>query len=172
MHNTNLMKLAYLDIETTGLSPRHSELTVVGVALFEGLDLRVEQLWGPAITSEALEALLADVDHLFTYNGRRFDIPFIERSLRISLRHIPHRDLMYDCWRHDLKGGLKAVERRIGISRALPDMNGYMAVQLWWDYVNHHNQAALDRLLAYNREDVVNLHTLRQRLGVRHSNFE
>jgi hypothetical protein len=40
-----------------------------------------------------------------------------------------------------------------------------MAVKLWWDYVNTGDQEALDTLLAYNREDVVNLYSLRQRLA-------
>jgi hypothetical protein len=73
---------------------------------------------------------------------------------------------MYDCWRQNLKGGLKAVERRLGIGRRLPDMNGYMAVKLWWEYVNGNNLQALYKLLEYNKEDVMNLHVLRQKLGV------
>ncbi len=38
-----------------------------------------------------------------------------------------------------MKGGLKAVEVRLGIARRLTDMNGYMAVRLWWDYVNNND---------------------------------
>jgi uncharacterized protein len=41
-----------------------------------------------------------------------------------------------------------------------------MAVRLWWDYVNNANTQALHTLLEYNREDVVNLHVLRDKLGV------
>ena len=73
---------------------------------------------------------------------------------------------MYNCWRRDLKGGLKVVEVRLGIARRLPDMNGYMAVKLWWDYVNDNDLEALRVLLEYNREDVMNLHVLREKLGV------
>jgi len=73
---------------------------------------------------------------------------------------------MYDCWRRDLKGGLKAVELRLGITRGLPDVNGYMAVKLWWNYVNDNDMESLRVLLEYNREDVMNLHVLRERLGV------
>lgn len=73
---------------------------------------------------------------------------------------------MYDCWRNNLKGGLKAVELRLGIARGLPDVNGYMAVKLWWDYVNDGDRESLRVLLEYNREDVMNLHVLRERLGV------
>jgi uncharacterized protein YprB with RNaseH-like and TPR domain len=41
-----------------------------------------------------------------------------------------------------------------------------MAVKLYWDYVNNCNQAALQTLLEYNKEDVVNLPVLREMLGV------
>jgi uncharacterized protein YprB with RNaseH-like and TPR domain len=45
-------------------------------------------------------------------------------------------------------------------------MNGYMAVKLWWNYVNDHDLEALRVLLEYNKEDVMNLHVLREKLGV------
>jgi uncharacterized protein YprB with RNaseH-like and TPR domain len=43
-------------------------------------------------------------------------------------------------------------------------VDGYEAVRLWWRYVNSDDQDALDTLLQYNREDVVNLRTLKERL--------
>lgn len=156
----------YLDIETTGCS-RYSDLTVVGVGLVQGEQQRFGQVFGDQITADAVLGLLDGVDELYTYNGARFDLPFICRRLRLDLRrHFVHTDLMYDCWRQNLKGGLKVVEVRLGISRGLPDMNGYMAVKLWWDYVNNNDLEALKVLLEYNREDVMNLHVLREKLGV------
>ena len=59
---------------------------------------------------------------------------------------------------------MKAVERQLGIVRDLPDVDGYKAVLLWWRYVNDADAAALKMLLEYNREDVVNLKTLREKL--------
>jgi uncharacterized protein YprB with RNaseH-like and TPR domain len=111
--------------------------------------------------------LLEGAERIYTYNGNRFDLPFIKGSLGLDLhQQFPHTDLMYHCWRRNLKGGLKAVEVRLGIPRRLPGMNGYMAVKLWWDYVNYHNLDALQMLLEYNKEDVMNLHVLREKLGV------
>jgi len=46
-------------------------------------------------------------------------------------------------------------------------VDGYVAVQLWWDYVNNGNQDSLQMLLAYNAEDVVNLQVLRRKLRIR-----
>ena len=59
------------------------------------------------------------------------------------------------------------VERILGIDRKLQGVDGYMAVQLWWKYVNNSDNRALRTLLDYNKEDVVNLKVLRQRLGVK-----
>ena len=71
---------------------------------------------------------------------------------------------MYDCWRNNLYGGFKAVERQLGIARALTEVNGYQAVLLWWRYVESFDLDALNALLAYNKEDVVNLRILKERL--------
>ena len=158
---------AYLDIETTGLSRRHCDLTVVGVATFLGTERRVGQLIGEKIYANGVLALLEGVDEIYTYNGSRFDLPFIKRKLNLDLKSsFHHTDLMYDCWRHDLKGGLKAVETRLGIRRQLTDINGFMAIRLWWNYVNNNDLKALKTLLEYNKEDVINLHVLREKLGV------
>ena len=157
----------YLDIETTGLSRDYADLTVVGVATMKGTSLAVAQLYGNQISAAGICRLLEGVDELYTYNGSRFDLPFIRRKLNLDLKQqVAHTDLMYNCWKQDLKGGLKKVEAKLGIRRRHPEVNGYMAVRLWWDYVNNNNAAALRVLLEYNREDIVNLHTLREKLGV------
>jgi uncharacterized protein YprB with RNaseH-like and TPR domain len=157
----------YLDIETTGLSSSYSDLTVVGVAAVRGTQQRFGQVFGDQIHVGSVLALLDGIDELYTYNGRRFDLPFIKGRLNLDLgRQFTHTDLMYACWRQNLKGGLKVVETRLGIGRQLAGMNGYMAVRLWWDYVNDNDTQALQTLLEYNREDVMNLHILRQKLGV------
>ena len=157
----------YLDIETTGCSQRTDELTVIGLAIERGETMEVVQLVGHEITDAGLLGALAGVDTIYSYNGSRFDLPFICRKLRVDLRrHFACRDLMYDCWKHHLKGGLKNVEKLLGIGRQTEGIDGWMAVRLWWDYVNNHDEQALRTLLDYNREDVVNLKTLREKLGV------
>lgn len=160
---------AYLDIETTGLSPRSAAITVVGV-YFVGTDIassRVVQIVAPQITGDSLYAALQDATFLYTFNGRRFDLPFIRASIGLDIEALlPHRDLMFDCWSHDLRGGLKAVERTLGIPRRLPDMNGLEAVRLWRRHQGRRDQAALQKLLLYNEEDVVNLHAVRRALGL------
>jgi uncharacterized protein len=158
---------AYIDIETTGLSRRRCDLTIVGIALEKGGPCRVVQLLEAGLSDTRLLAALRGVDEVYSYNGSRFDLPFIRARLGVDLRAcFKHTDLMYDCWRNRLKGGLKAVERQLGIDRRLKGVDGFMAVKLWYEYVNRHDQRALATLLEYNREDVVNLHVLRQKLQV------
>lgn len=157
----------YIDIETTGLSRWSSGLTVVGVAIEKGDSCRLTQLFDDSLTAENLLRTLDGVDELYSYNGSRFDLPFIKTCLRVDLKSLSkHTDLMYNCWRKNLKGGLKVVERLIGIERNLTEVDGRMAVVLWWRYVNNHDTAALQTLLNYNREDVLNLQILRKKLAV------
>jgi len=157
----------YLDIETTGFSRTWSELTVVGVAVIRGTRQKFGQLVGDQIDADGVLGLLNGVDEIYTYNGSRFDLPFLHHKLNLDLRRqFAHTDLMYKCWLKNLIGGLKVVEAHLGIERRLQDMDGSMAVRLWRAYVNHSDVQALHQLLEYNRDDVVNLHVLRQKLGV------
>ncbi|MFC1933066.1 ribonuclease H-like domain-containing protein [Chloroflexota bacterium] len=156
---------AYLDIETTGLSPRYSQITVVGIHICNSDATKFIQIIGREITANTILDALKGVSVIYTYNGRGFDIPFIYYCLGINLAELfKHHDLMLDCWRNNLYGGFKAVERQLGIDRSLKGISGYDAVRLWWRYVNDYDQDALNILLEYNKEDVVNLKTLKERL--------
>jgi uncharacterized protein YprB with RNaseH-like and TPR domain len=157
---------AYLDIETTGLSASFDYITVIGVLRCDGRSNELIQLVGGEVTRGNLITALRDVKTIYTYNGARFDLRFIANALGIDLSAAyDHYDLMYDCWRCNLYGGFKAVERQLGIPRRLKGVNGYEAVQLWWSYLKGGNQSALSLLLEYNKEDVVNLKTLREKLN-------
>jgi uncharacterized protein YprB with RNaseH-like and TPR domain len=158
---------AYLDIETTGLSSLYSEITVIGMYLINGNEDRLVQLVGVDVTRDNLLEIIRGVPVIYTYNGRRFDLPFIHSSLGINLEYVTcHHDLMYDCWRCNLKGGFKAVEQQLGITRQLKGITGFDAVMLWRRYQQYNDRRALDLLLQYNKEDVMNLKTLREKLGV------
>ena len=156
---------AYLDIETTGLSRHYDDITVVGIYLTCDVKHELIQLVGEEVTSANVLSVLEKVDKVFTYNGSRFDLPFIEHRLGVSLESLfTHCDLMYDCWRMNLRGGFKAVERQLGIPRRLTSIDGFKAVRLWWKYKNDGDVSALELLLKYNEEDVRNLKVLREKL--------
>ena len=158
---------AYLDIETTGLSWLDAEITVVGIYLVHGGGSRLVQLVGKEITKDNLMKELEAVQTVFTYNGSRFDLPFINASLGIDLSGLfAHRDLMYDCWQCNLYGGFKAVEAELRIPRQLKGIGGWDAILLWRKYSAYGDRNALSLLLQYNKEDVVNLKALRERLAL------
>ncbi len=157
---------AYLDIETTGLSRYYDYITVIGIYLCNVRNSKLIQLIGEEVTRDNLARALEGVNTIYTYNGSRFDLPFIENSLEIDLEtEFEHHDLMYDCWQNNLYGGFKAVERQLGISRQLQGISGFEAVLLWFRYHDNGDRNALALLLEYNSEDVINLKALREILG-------
>ncbi len=163
-----MKKRAYLDIETTGISRYSKNITIIGIALETGNEeMEMVQLYNENLNDVRVFEALEGVDEIYTYNGSRFDLPFIKFSMGIDLnKEFEHRDLMYDCWKKNLKGGLKKVEKLLEIERELKDVDGAEAVRLWWQYVNGYDEEALRKLLLYNSEDVINLKVLRKKLGV------
>ena len=157
---------AYLDIETTGLYPHESMITVIGIYFCNGDDGRLVQFYDSKLNCKNLLHAMEGTEHVFTYNGSRFDIPFIRTHLGpdLSIMH-RHTDLMYNCWDHNLRGGFKRVLKHLGISRETDGLNGMDAIWLWQQYKKSNDQAALDLLLRYNRDDIVNLRQLRDALA-------
>lgn len=167
MHSPEIKSCAYLDIETTGLSPDNGDLTVIGLFLEGKEEKRIVQLFDEDISANKLRQSLKGIERLYTYNGERFDLPFIKAKLGVDLpRSCQHRDLMYDCWGRNLYGGLKEVERKLGIARLSVGIDGRAAVELWFRYKDFGDRRSLARLLEYNKEDVCNLKLLRDKLGL------
>ncbi len=157
---------AYLDIETTGLYPYQDSITVIGIYFCDEGNGKLVQLYGRSLNREALLEALQGTDNIYTYNGERFDLPFIQARLGADLstthRHI---DLMFNCWKHDLRGGFKAVLRSLGIDRETEGLSGLHAIWLWERYSQENDLSALELLLKYNRDDVVNLKQLKDLLA-------
>lgn len=149
-------RAAYLDIETTGTFWPGLQVTVVG--LYDGVEMR-QFVHGHNLRE--FPQALAGLDLLVTFNGTQFDLPVLKAyfpELKVPAAHVDLRFLMA---RLGFKGGLKKIEPRFGIRRpkAVNGMDGYMAVLLWQRY-QRGDKGALELLLSYNREDVVNLEVL------------
>ncbi len=146
---------AYLDIETTGLGDPRDHITTI--ALYDGKSV-YHYVYG-----ENLEDFKADMQRyklIVTYNGKCFDVPFIRRSLGVTMPQA-HIDLMYVLRGLGITGGLKGCEKKLGVDRKeLTGVNGFFAVLLWREFMRTGDRKALETLLAYNIEDVVNLETL------------
>lgn len=149
----------FFDIETTGLDKHRSVVTTV--SLHRGGETTT-LVRGQDLTRERLQRELADANVLVSFNGKRFDAPFLEHNFDLAL-DIPHIDLLYLCKRVGLTGGLKQIERELGIGRDGVDIDGRDAVRLWRTY-EAGDDDALDRLIEYNRHDTRNLQTLLERV--------
>lgn len=154
--------VCFLDIETTGLDHDRNDVTVVSVTLDGETTTLVR---GRDLSASTLSAHLSEADLLATFNGKRFDVPFLEASFDLTI-DLPHLDLMYPCRRLDLTGGLKPIERELGIDRDRPDLTGRDAVRLWKQY-ERGDADALDTLASYNRDDTENLRVLADEIVTR-----
>jgi uncharacterized protein YprB with RNaseH-like and TPR domain len=102
-----------------------------------------------------------------TFFGTGFDLPFLKRRfpvLESVFADRLHIDLCPMLKRLGHTGGLKRIEQELKISR-VPEtdgLSGMDAVRLWRAFRRGGRGAdeARSLLLAYNREDVINMQTL------------
>jgi predicted nuclease with RNAse H fold/dephospho-CoA kinase len=146
-------RVVFLDVETTGLSWFYDELTMVGWVCGGSYELHIAG-GDPAPLLEALKA----AHTLVTFNGTLFDLRFLRKTLGELALPPVHIDLRYLAKRVGLVGGQKAIERAIGLPDrvGLESMDGAEAVLLWHRYLRG-DEAALGRLIDYNRWDVVGM---------------
>ena len=147
---------AFLDIETTSLSPYEGIVTVVTV--HGGGQTR------SFVADDNLEELpsyLRRFPILVTFNGILFDVPFLQVRFPQLARPIAHIDLRFVLYRLGIAGGLKRIEARLGLGdrTGVEGIAGLEAVRLWEQY-RRGNPGALDKLIRYNRADTVNLEPL------------
>jgi uncharacterized protein YprB with RNaseH-like and TPR domain len=143
----------FLDIETTGLSPAYNEVTVIGalgggrLALFVG-----------GVNLDQFPAYVAGFPLLVTFNGSQFDVPFLRAHFPQARLDQAHIDLRFVLASLGYRGGLKAVERSLGLARdaTIEGVDGFEAVWLWHRW-RRGDRKALRKLLLYNLTDVVNL---------------
>ncbi|MAG73296.1 exonuclease [archaeon] len=149
-------KPCFLDIETTGLSKQRNKVTTIGMfdgeksnVLINGKDL------------DEFHARMKQYNMLITFNGKCFDVPFLKHHFPTTDLNMFHVDLRYVMKSLGFSGGLKNIEKDVGISRdeELAEVDGYEAVRLWKRY-ERGNKQALQTLVEYNRADTVNLKTL------------
>jgi len=145
----------FFDIETTGLDQTRDVVTTVSYHRDGETTTLVR---GDDLTAEAVQAMADDASLLVSFNGIRFDQPFLEAAFDLEVA-VPHLDLMYPCKTLGLTGGLKRIEREIGLERERSDISGRDAVRLWHEH-EAGVEGSLETLISYNREDAVNLEAL------------
>ncbi len=145
----------YLDIETNGIY-LDSIVTVIG--LYDG---QIERCLIQGKDLEKFPELISKYGMIVTFNGTSFDLPMLKRAFpKITFNQI-HLDLYYVLRNLGYKGGLKKIEKELGIFRdgPLAELTGRDAVRLWQNYLRG-SQDALKILCDYNLEDVKNLEYL------------
>lgn len=149
----------FLDIETSGF---YGDITVIGLS--DGLETKT-MVKGINLNKSLLVKELSKYSLILTFNGASFDIPVVKRFFN-WFPGIPHIDLRSVCTRLGFTGGLKSIEKQLGIKRynELVNLSGEDAVFLWQMWRSTGDREFLDRLVAYNEEDVLNLKPIAEKL--------
>ncbi|MHB1000290.1 MAG: ribonuclease H-like domain-containing protein [Armatimonadota bacterium] len=147
--------IAYLDIETTGCG-YYDEITVIG--LYNGYEMKS---FVKGINLNDFPSAISSTKMIVTFFGSGFDLPFISRVFPDIKFNQLHVDLCFFLRRIGLTGGLKSIEENVGIKRCpeAEGLSGFDAVRMWNEY-RRGSREALDLLLLYNKEDVVNMEFL------------
>lgn len=143
----------YLDIET---SVYYGDITVIG--LYDG-EQSISFVKSYNLDRHNLKEALKDFKIIITFNGSCFDLPLIKRKFGDVFPRVPHIDLRFACNRLGLKGGLKNIEKMLNIQRdnKIKEVRGGDAVYLWEMFYSTRNKNYLEKLIEYNRADIVNL---------------
>lgn len=165
--------LVFFDLETTGLSGGSGTVAfVVGFGCFVGSRFHVWQLVLPSFASErrllaAVTAAVARAHTLVTFNGKSFDVPFMEmrwlyQRLETPLPALRHLDLLHPArrlWGPET-GGLGGLEDRVLGFRRDDDVPGFEIPALYFEYLRSGDARPLRGVLAHNQLDLVSLGVL------------
>ena len=148
-------RAVYLDIETDTFG----QITVVGLY---GDGRMTSFVRGESLNVRRLAEALRQYDLLVTFCGTTFDLPVLLSQYPDLPLDQPHMDVCLVGRRLGYRGGLKAVERQLGIDRGkeLEGMNGADAVRCWNRWRHARDEKAKAQLLRYNEADCVNLEPL------------
>lgn len=167
---------AVFDIETTGLSPAYCKVILSGILLVKGNDCQVIQFFADQADDEKeilqqTVDILKSTDYIITYNGRHFDIPFIEKRAQrhgIAFETCPYDlDLYLVVNGHsELKSILpnlkqKSIEIFMGLSDGRDDeISGKESVDLYHRYMTSKSFELERKILLHNHDDLIQLYRL------------
>lgn len=161
-------KILFIDIETTGLSPKTSAIYLIGCAYYKVDTWHLRQFFADKRGEE--EALIKafldfakDFKILLHFNGERFDLPFIKfkcdrfhltdildnfKSIDIYKRVAPYKNILGvpDCKQ-------KTIELFLGIDRTDVYTGGEL-IEVYKDYLIAQDEQSLELLLLHNADDV------------------
>ncbi|MDD4371437.1 MAG: ribonuclease H-like domain-containing protein [Anaerostipes sp.] len=158
----------FIDIETTGLSPETSALTILGAKTLHG-DVRQ---WFNETGREQKEILsefltfISSYDEIVTFNGTTFDLPYLahkcsDYKLSPVWKGKKHVDLYQKLkkikhlfpWKN-LKQ--KTLESYLNISRR-DNLSSRAMIKTYQDFLDSKDDFMKEKLLLHNQEDLIGL---------------
>ena len=164
----DVTKIVFIDIETTGLTAKNTNLYMIGCAYYKDDEYHLMQ-WFAEKYEEELQLLTAffdfvkDYEYLVHYNGNNFDIPYLLQKCQqfgldknfdsfvgvdIFRRIAPYKEILALT---DMKQ--KTIEEYLGISRD-DTYSGRELINKYHDYVCEGSESLLNELLLHNEDDL------------------
>lgn len=162
----------FLDIETTGLKRERDRVYLTGLLFKKDKEWLLKLIFAESPSEEAdllkeLDKMLSGDCSLITFNGNRFDLPFLIK--RYEMHGITPPSCLSgensDIYKmvKDYRGSFglshmnqKSIEKMLGVKRD-DRYDGGELIKVYWEYVNSKDPGLLDLLLAHNREDVLGM---------------
>jgi uncharacterized protein YprB with RNaseH-like and TPR domain len=166
--------LAIIDIETLGLS-FESPIILLGIANIRKNKVFTHQFLLRDISDElgaiwSFLSYIKDDSSLVTYNGEKFDIPYIKQRLayygmEASLSN-PHFDAIHftrrKLWNKLRDCRLQTVEKYFGIQRGIDC--GWVVPHFYNTFLKTRNVGPLVAIVKHNKQDLINLGIVVSRL--------
>lgn len=161
----------FFDIETTGFSPVHTQVYLIGCAARKGNVVCTTQFFAETPSEEklilnAFSELLSHYDTLITFNGMGFDIPYLQKRYEKYQLINPFAAFQYldifkslSKFKHILKLEnlkQKTIEQFLGIQRE-DIYSGGELINVYDTYVNTPSEEGLSLLRLHNYEDVTGM---------------
>jgi uncharacterized protein YprB with RNaseH-like and TPR domain len=174
-------RVVFFDIETTGLSGGAGTLAfLAGCGWFEddgAFRIRQFFLAGPSgehAMLQALAAVFSEASLLVTYNGRTFDVPFMETRWAFHRTASPTGDLAHfdmlptarRFWSRRESAGddsgcsLSALERSVLGFHRVDDVPGFEIPARYFHFLRTRDAGAVEGVLEHNRHDLRSLAVL------------
>ncbi len=161
----------FLDIETTGFSPSHTKVYLIGCAVRKGDVICTTQFFSEQPSDEklilnAFATLLNHYDTVITFNGLGFDLPYLQKRYQYHNLPDPFGNFQFldifkaiSKYKHILKLEnlkQKTIEHFLGIHRE--DMySGGELINVYDDYVKTPTEEAMNLLRLHNYEDITGM---------------
>lgn len=170
-------RIGFFDIETTGLSPFRCKLILSGFSIPEKDKITSVQFLAddpseePLVIKETLK-IMDDLDMVVTYNGKTFDMPFLDQRIKADKIHLsmplPFNLDLYQAVKYTspLKSFLpnlrqKTVESYMGLWTTRTDeISGADSVDLYYHYAGTKDEKIRDVILLHNADDIRQLSKL------------